>query len=66
MHFKADLACLRYCGETEETIAEWDLLVLRRWVNFTPAVWVRTSFILKVREAAVDPKEVQGFQRVCP
>ncbi len=34
-------------------------------MNFTPAVWVRTDtgFILRVSEAAVDPEEVQGFQR---
>lgn len=34
-------------------------------MNFTPAVWVRadTVFILRVSEAAVDPEEVQGFQR---
>lgn len=34
-------------------------------MNFTPTVWVRTDtgFILRVSEAAVDPEEVQGFQR---
>lgn len=31
-------------------------------MNFTPAVWVRTVFILKVREAAVDPEKVRGFR----
>lgn len=46
-----------------ETIVKWGWLFLRRRVNFTPTVWVRTDtdFIPRVNEAAVDPGEVQGF-----